>query len=271
MSGVPYLPAMETLETPQGPAALFRFGQGAERVLALHAFGQEGHSFSGLDLSPTAEVRAPDLPFHGATQWPADVPFRPGPFAAWLECLAGEEPFFLLGYSYGARLALAAQPYLNGLRGLLLVAPDGLATPGLRYLKYLPPMAQQAMQRSLRYTRFRKNAASLLCRSGLMGTIEERFLKKYVLPDEVWNRTTWPSWQALPQFSPSLEAMGASLRSEELPVWLALGKADRVVAGQKIRHWAEELPKVELHEYKGGHRAPWPQLAPVIRQWMLRV
>ena len=46
-------------------------GQGRELILCLHGYGESGRNFQLLEtmcLQNTA-ILAPDMPFHGATQW----------------------------------------------------------------------------------------------------------------------------------------------------------------------------------------------------------
>jgi pimeloyl-ACP methyl ester carboxylesterase len=241
------------------------FGSGPRQVIALHAFGRSGDAFARLDLSPQAAIRAPDLPFHGQTRWEGR-PLRPDTLAEWLREIAASAPFYLLGNSYSARLALAAVPHLKGaVLGLMLVAPDGLHTPGLRFV---PAVPCTGVERWLYLSKRRARIAALLQKTGFLGRVEQRFVRQFILPQEQWHRTTWPSWQAYSRFRFSPGQAADWLKKAGLPAWIALGDRDPVVQIGRIHQWAEKLERAQLHLYRGGHQPPWPALSAAMKQWL---
>lgn len=259
---------MEQRLLSPGLAACHAFGSGPKLVIALHAFGRSGDAFARLDLSPRAAILAPDLPFHGQTRW-AGQPLRPDTLAAWLRGIAAGECFYLLGDSYGARLALAAVPHLHDVvRGLMLVAPDGLHTPGLRFV---PAVSCKGLGRWLQPAKRRTRIAGLLQKTGVLGRVEQRFVRHFVLPQERWNKTTWPSWQAYSRFRFLPGQAAERLNEADLPVWIALGDRDPVIQVDRIRQWAAKLEQAQIHTYCGGHRPPWTALSGAMQQWLASV
>ena len=98
--------------------AVTSWGQGPPLVL-LHGFTGAGSAFDHLreSLGPSFRVAAPDLPGHGqsppATGWDDGLEE--------LRAALPREPFFLAGYSMGARLALAfALRHPSSVRALVL-------------------------------------------------------------------------------------------------------------------------------------------------------
>ena len=104
--------------------AVHGYGSG-ERLVALHGFTYTGGQFAALAERIGRAIEAPDLPGHGRS---ADVPTD---FASTIGAIARVlgSPVPLLGYSQGARLAIAValdRPDL--VRGLVLIS----GTPGIR-------------------------------------------------------------------------------------------------------------------------------------------
>ncbi len=101
--------------TPRAGAAV-RAGTGAPRVLWLHGFlGQQGDWQDIVDLLPRLTHVALDLPGHGAApplpdDRPAHATLAAALAAAALNHAAG--PWVVVGYSLGARVAMALAPLL---------------------------------------------------------------------------------------------------------------------------------------------------------------
>lgn len=97
-------------------------------VLALHGFTGTGHDFAPIARSLRHAVLAPDLIGHGRTEAPLGIEhYRIGAAVETLAALLPEAPI-LLGYSMGARLALAltvARP--DAVQALVLIG----GTPGI--------------------------------------------------------------------------------------------------------------------------------------------
>lgn len=104
--------------------AVHGYGSG-ERLVALHGFTYTGGQFAALAERIGRAIEAPDLPGHGrSAEVPTDFAFTIGAIARVIG-----SPAPLLGYSQGARLALAValdRPDL--VRGLVLIS----GTPGIR-------------------------------------------------------------------------------------------------------------------------------------------
>lgn len=105
-----------------------------ETVVLLHGFTQTRQSWRRTVAALGGRYRAlaPDLPGHGLA---ADR--RPASFAAcaaYVRALAGAEPFTLVGYSMGGRIALYTALSLPGrvARLVLVGASPGLADPAER-------------------------------------------------------------------------------------------------------------------------------------------
>ena len=131
------------IELPQGNLHIGVFGNGSEKVLAFHGIirSSDQWSFVSQKLRERFTWFCVDLPFHGKS-----IPWREGAmsheetaqiFNALLQKMevGPTESIIVAGYSIGGRFALEfARHFPERVKGLLLIAPDGLITnPWMRF------------------------------------------------------------------------------------------------------------------------------------------
>src|ERR1700744_2686965 len=85
------------------------WGTGNRILFAFHGYGESAATFEFLEaaLGQDFTIIAPDMPFHGATEWKEDgLFFDPHDLLSLMEAIAAglpgrEEGWWLLGYSMG--------------------------------------------------------------------------------------------------------------------------------------------------------------------------
>src|ERR1700761_4936159 len=90
-----------------------RWGTGTRLLFAFHGYGESARSFAFLaeSLSKDFTIIAPDLPFHGETEWREGYYLAPQDLLSILSEIRSSLPglddgWWLLGYSMGGRVAL---------------------------------------------------------------------------------------------------------------------------------------------------------------------
>jgi 2-succinyl-6-hydroxy-2,4-cyclohexadiene-1-carboxylate synthase len=100
-------------------------------LILLHGFTQTRQSWrrTAAELRSRYRVLTPDLPGHGQA---ADRTPSFDAVTAYLRALTPQEPFTLVGYSMGGRIALHAALHLNLTRLVLIGASPGIEDPKAR-------------------------------------------------------------------------------------------------------------------------------------------
>lgn len=176
---------MESVYYPArfGRIHALRFGKGAELLIALHGFGDQGKIFAGLETALGARytIIAIDLPFHGRTEWQKEnfnqTDLR-DLFGQILQ-LEGKTSFSLMGFSFGARLAQALLPEsLRQLKGLFLLSPDGAGTRGLALADRTPIWLRSALWRWLKKPEWLLSCLDIAHKFRLLPGYIHAFLRK---------------------------------------------------------------------------------------------
>jgi lipase len=110
--------------------ALFEWGEpGAPRVVCLHGVRNHGRHFAPLAAELSAfHVLAPDLLGHGSSPW--EPPWDIGAHCDAIRAAIGDEPAFLLGHSFGGRLAFELAARAPELAPKLVLLDPAILLPG---------------------------------------------------------------------------------------------------------------------------------------------
>ncbi|MDX1667159.1 MAG: alpha/beta hydrolase [Saprospiraceae bacterium] len=251
--------SIRKLETSGGRVNCRVWGNGPATLIALHGYGDSGLFYEKLAevLSGRYRLWAPDLPFHGETSWQT-AHFGPPAIAELLEAVLREEEsgaFDLLGFSWGARLA-AGQLLADGPRPecLLLAAPDGFQTNGMRIPDAVPASVRKALSdfilsfpgavlrggRLLEKLKIIPPSAGLFLRSNLRRASR----RKRVLA----------AWRSTAGFPGNRRDWRRALDKCECRVEVLLGSKDPLVNEETVRRTLEDLPDVRIRSREGGHK-----------------
>lgn len=211
--------------------ALRTYGDGPAVTLCLHGFLEDSQSFADLAMAlPGHRLLAPDMPFHGLTEWNEEGRLRPEDLWDILEQCPElqHEPFGLLGYSMGGKTALSLFERMpERISHLVLVAPDGLRHDPWHafFTRTLPG------RRILRFTmhdpRWFNTLLDRLRRVRLVNESLYRFTLSY-LGDADIRRRVCRIWLTLRGFRPRRERLPHLIRRHRTPVRLVFGRYDRL-------------------------------------------
>ena len=256
---------------PWGRLAVWVYGGGPNRVLAIHGLAGSGRYWAGLSaaLGPEFTVVAPDLAGFGKSDKPRDHEYsrrgHESDLEAVIEEVVGAGRLTIVGHSMGGILAgLVTARDVDRVSRLALIAapfPHG---------RGLPPQFARNRDRDLgsRRTIYRTLVAlwpviSFVVR---VPAYPHAVISDYVrhTPQSYWETATSLIWSG--DTADELD----SLRAYTRPTLLLFSDDDRTISQESAANWAALVPSADRLSSPGGHqlllRTHFAQLA----DWMTR-
>jgi pimeloyl-ACP methyl ester carboxylesterase len=222
---------IKTLHYNQSSIHYQCYGTGTP-VVCFHGFGLNHSHFSHLaEVVPDHCFIAFDLPYHGSTDWKEGNYCFP---EQWKDIILscpeiGDNPFILLGYSIGGRLALTLLPYFaERIIRVILLAPDGL---------YMHPAYWFATQTKLGNNILKKvtrNPTSFLRvihfaeKTTLFPKSTLKFSKS-VLGNDQLREVLYKAWTGFRHFKPQLSDIIKKINQFKIPIIMVYGKYDTTI------------------------------------------
>lgn len=258
-----------TIEFSFGECRLHVFGEGTHCLICLHGYGKSGQSFRNIAQSQkNLLVVCPDLPLHGDTKI-SSTKFTDDHLHELIQYIRNRyglqgQPFYLLGYSMGARLAMAyAEKHPEELGALFLLAPDGIP---------VHPVYRFATSNPLGKTLFRMLTnkpgrwipwLEMANRAGLISR-EKKILSTYYLgPQEA--KMLYKRWMFFQSFAPSLHNLVAVMQKNHVTINIFVGNKDPLISLRRLQQFACSYPEtIQLFCLDGGHDLLNQELADII-------
>ena len=274
----------------------YRWGEGAEIIVALHGFGESGKSFAhwGRSLPQGFTLFAPDLPFHGSSTWQEGKPFtvahlrdligeitsgaggatgRSGPTAATAARVPATEArgaatevrtapgrsFTLCGYSMGGRLSLHFYQHFPELvNRLVLVAPDGLKVNFWYWLSTQTRLGNRFFHYTMEHPGWFLGSVKRLGQYGILNKGVVKYTRRY-LGEADNRRALYTIWTCMRHFSPDLRLIKALIRLRRSEVRMIFGQYDQIIRpSQGYRFLRNIGGHCTLRELPTGHQLLLP-------------
>ncbi len=149
--------------------------------------------------------------------------------------------WWLMGYSMGGRVALQLVELVPGkIRGLVLLAPDGLTVHPLYWLATQTGIGNRLFRRVMNKP---GGLFSILRAANALRLVNPsiyKFTQHYINDNQV-RQELYVRWTTMRGFRPHLHHIQAIIRERQLPVFLLYGQYDRII-----------LSKTGLRFQKGG-------------------
>jgi pimeloyl-ACP methyl ester carboxylesterase len=237
-----------------------QWGAGKPLLLCLHGFGDSGARFEPLAqaLAERFTVVAPDLPWHGATEWEKES-FDAADVQEMVEALSaqfGQERCTLLGHSWGGRIILASLPQLEDkVEAAYLVAPGGFDAGSKWGGEKMPHFIRSSLINSVsKNTSAWIKGAEHLASAKILSPSVFRFFQSSLETRKRRDRLFFV-WRNLHHF----RVRRAPLLVVEIPLFFIIGDQDRLVSPDAVCRFSKKLPQsrcIRLPE--SGH---WPEAA----------
>ena len=262
-------PAQHT-DAPENRIYVRQYGAGRAILLAVHGFGRSGARIErlGSALGDQFTTLAPDLPYHGKTEW-YDDRYTPQDFTTILQQLLNryrDRPVFLMGHSLGGRYLSSCLSGLEhpDLRDLVLVAPDGAGGRYTNWIDTLPTALIRPLARISERPRAILRLSNWLSKRGIINRYSADYLK-YNLNDRPFRRRIAGTLRSILKFPPRTEEFEAALERHHIKCTVFVGDKDPLLHHDRLVSMYTPLPSVELHHYNGSHWLPERLLAEYYR------
>jgi pimeloyl-ACP methyl ester carboxylesterase len=249
------------LQQKSGVISYHRFGKGPKLMVCLHGYGETGGSYRELGVAAGTEftLLCPDLPLHGGTKWE-----KPGFSLTDLrsiimglieqECGDTSDPFTLLGYSMGGRLALAfAENFPGDLRLLVLLAPDGLKVNPWYWLATRTLAGNRLFRYTMNHPGWLFAIMKIGLRTGMLGPGITR-VGHYYLDDTEERGRLYERWMLFRNFRPNRRKKSIFSGVNNLSCMIISGRHDRIITAAALERFASgNGAAIELVLLNAGH------------------
>lgn len=258
----------------QSKISYIRWGKGDKMLIALHGYGESGGHFRFLadEMPDDWSVIAPDLPYHGNTDWKEESNILTSTFDEILTEILREEGFSgqkfnILGYSMGGRICLHyTQDYPQNIESLSLVAPDGLAVNPWYWISTRTKIGNKIFHRVMHRPNLFRHIASAGRKLRLVNQSIYKFIQRYI-DDPMVRHELYVRWTAMRFFRPNLAKLRRALQEFKIPVLMVYGRHDRIIPPETGRHLSIGMEdRVRFLLLPTGHQLLLPTFVPDIVQ-----
>lgn len=260
------------LHLTHGTISYHQFGNGPQLWLALHGFAQDGSVFAALApyLPKNACLIALDLPWHGTSDWTQDH-FSINDIREAIDLLLAEKQqvkYSLIGFSFGARLALAlARGEAQRWERLVLLAPDGLPRGGwYAFFDHLPLGIKKQVVRLFDRSELLRSWANRLYEWKLLDAFSLKFMRQH-LQTEATRKRLKGIWLSSASFPTLLSSCSFLAKTPTPSLQLITGERDAVIPPASFAYLVQQIPRLQWVKIAEAghdlfHASVLPQWAP---------
>jgi len=163
--------------------------------------------------------------------------------------------FTLMGFSFGARFALAMLPALQSrIDKLILLSPDGINTRGMGLAVHTPMWMRRVLYRTLQKPDWFLNLLAAGRKMGVVPPLIQHFLAANLSRPDRFQRT-FGCWFALNDFYLRKRDIRAIWEKGAFPIDIYYGAKDEMIRFESVEKLVSGLPHVRLHKMEeDGHR-----------------
>jgi len=249
------------------------YGEGSERLLAFHGFGNAASDFKALlpSLGKRYKIIAFNLPYHGNSTIDASVALKSVSKDHLRELTEkvlrtmGTEKFSLMGYSLGGKIVLQLiELFPTQVQDAYLIAPDGIE------LNFSNAIVTRSMLGKMLYGRIIKDPSGLFRliklaeKSGLLNKKLATFVRDS-LSTRPKRQMVWDVWMCFRDIRPSVKNVQRLVNENGIRMHLLFGKYDRIIPpsiGEKFMQGISG--NHTLHIVETGHNLVKEKLNPSI-------
>ena len=253
----------EPLSAPISTDRLYlrQYGSGHPVLLAVHGFGRTGRRMErlALALGDHFTVFAPDLPYHGKSEWVEQF-YSPTDLASCYNALLADypdRPVYLLGHSLGGRILSNCLPLLThpDVRDLVLVAPDGAGGRYTNWIDTLPKSLIRPLAKFSERPRYLLRLSNWLRRRGVINRYSAEYLN-HNLKDGTFRRRMAGSLRSVLKFPPDPAGLERALSERSITATVLAGDRDPLLHHERLEKVYGPLPSVTVIPYTGSHWLP---------------
>ncbi|THH39812.1 alpha/beta fold hydrolase [Neolewinella litorea] len=253
-------------DAPDNRLYVRQYGNGPHILIALHGFGRSGARLErlGTHLGRHFTTLAPDLPYHGKSEWYNDrygIEEITGMIQQLLDRYR-DRRVYLLGHSLGGRYLSACLCKLEhpNLQDMVLVAPDGAGGRYTNWIDTLPQTLIRPLAKLSERPRTILRLSQWLQKRGLINGYSAEYLK-YNLNNRPFRRRLAGTLRSVLKFPPAPDVFERALDQRGIRCTVFVGDKDPLLHHDRLTRMYEPLPSVDIHRYVGSHWLPERLLA----------
>jgi pimeloyl-ACP methyl ester carboxylesterase len=238
-----------------------KMGVGPRSLLLFHGFGQDHRA-----LVPVAEAVGDlytcylfDLYFHGQSYWGGgDRPIEQKDWKEYLQGFLHEhqiDRFSVLGFSLGARLALASlEAFPERMAAIYLVAPDGLRASPWYTLATGSLLTRKVFHMAVARPGIFFKLADIFYRWGWLDAKLHRVAEYHMRHPEKRERV-YQAWVGFRRLKSAPRRVASLIRRHHIRVMILVGTGDTLIPPGRVHVLTKHLRPTEytLHVLTAGH------------------
>ncbi|UII23524.1 alpha/beta hydrolase [Fulvivirga ligni] len=237
----------------------YTYGNGPKVMLAFHGFGQNGQFFSQMAKNWAEDFIffSFDLFFHGNSTWkeekkPIDKIYWGKIITSFLKENKISE-FSLMGYSIGAKLALATiEAVPESIKSIYLLAPDGIKNNLWYKLATTNPLISSYFKSMIhKPTRF-YNLIKLAQKLKIIDKGVVKFAATQMLTIENRKRVYY-TWMIFSKLNFNMNNIARIIDQYHLPVKIYLGTYDKIITAKIMESLTKKSASTKVIMVKSGH------------------
>jgi pimeloyl-ACP methyl ester carboxylesterase len=236
-----------------------KIGTGPIPLLLFHGYGQDHHVFDKLAnaLSNRYTCYSVDIFFHGQSIWPhGDSPISKEEWKSIIELFLKKESiqkFSLLGYSIGAKLALATfECFPAQTNEIFFIAPDGIRINFWYAVASYPwitrKLFKSIIDKPLPFFVLSRIAGKL----GLVNPRVRRFAE-HEMKSEKKRSTIYYTWVVYRKLRFDIEKLAKELNNNNVSVTIVVGKYDLLIKESEVKILQDFLHGPTVITLPSGH------------------
>ena len=243
-------------------------GSGSHVTVCFHGFGEYAKTFDPIAATLQGHcLIAIDLPFHGETIWREGNDLS---IEVMLEIIRlcpeiGNNPFGLMGYSMGGRVAFTLYETIPAkINYLILIAPDGLKVNPWYWFATQTFMGKRIFRYTMKNPNWFNSLLSASKKTGLVNESIMKFVHRYV-DDRDMREKVFRVWTTMRRFTPKLPKVKSNIKNYQTPVYLIFGRYDRIIVPQFGSSFINGIEKwCHMEVLDAGHQLLHPRYTDII-------
>ena len=238
----------------------FMFGDGDETIICFHGHGRSAFDFEFLEHQ-NRRVISIHLFFHGNSTFPVNrvekEPLNTHEFIDLFKLILKEENiirFHLFAFSQGGRFSLCLTPFFGKqIQSLTLIAPDGMDNYSFYNWSSRQLIARKLFTYLEQHPKKVHRYSTIATKLRLMRPKVKEFVNEFT-SDPTTFRNASLTWRAFRLMLPNNEAISKTIKQNDIPLLIIMGKFDQVIRPKQAYRFAEKLGVQNcVVEVENGH------------------
>ncbi len=235
-----------------------QMGSGKQLLLAFHGYNNDAGLFMPFEneIGERYTIISVDMPHHGKSHWDNEALSVQmlQELITHLKKKYSVEKISLLGYSMGGRACLKlVECCCKDIDKVVLMASDGLRFNFFYYFLTRVAIGKKLFKHFIEQPEKYLPLVERLKKWKWIDESRYKFAMQYVHTEEKrrFLHNVWPAMSAL---IPLTSKVKANIKKEEIPLYIFMGKYDKIIQPELAVNFCKGLPTAKLTVLEKGHR-----------------